>query len=155
MTTDIAVAGYRPEDLDAVVDIFQRAVREIAGRDYPPAHVAAWSAVDRAEWAGWRLTRPAWVARVGGSPAGFADLEPDGHLDMMFVHPGFQGMGVATALLAAVEAQARRQRSGLIYAEVSITAQPFFRRRGFRPVRPDPVVIDELTFERMLMEKTP
>ena len=153
MTSDIVVKNYRRVDIDAVIDIFQRAVREVASRDYAAGHVAAWSAVDRAEWAEWRLTRPAWVARVGGRPAGFADLEPDGHLDMMFVHPEFQRIGVATALLGHLEDYAERQGLRTLHAEVSITGQPFFLRRGFRAVRPDPIVIDGLSFARMLMEK--
>ena len=62
-----------------------RAVREVASRDYDSAQVEAWAYVDRDEWEPWRLTRPTWVAEVDSVPAGFTDLEADGHLDMMFV----------------------------------------------------------------------
>ena len=63
--------------------------------------------MDPGAWARKRRSRPTWVAEVDGEAAGFADLEENGHLDMMFVDPRFQRLGVATALLDGVLAQAR------------------------------------------------
>ena len=136
-TQSLLVRRYRAGDLDSVIAVFQGAIRNVASRDYTPAQVAAWSAVDRAEWAPWRLSRPAWVAEIDGAVAGFTDLEPDGHLDMMFVHPERQGMGVATTLLAALEAYAVENGIRRLFAEASITARPFFARRGFTVIRRD------------------
>ncbi len=130
----LSIRPYRRSDLDAVIAIFQGAVREVASKDYSPARIAAWSEVDRAVWDDWRLTRPTWLAEIGTVAVGFTDLEPDGHLDMMFVHPDFQGIGVATALLGRVEAAARNLSLARIFAEASITARPFFERRGFRVI---------------------
>ena len=128
----LVIRDYLAPDLDAVIEIFQRAIREVACKDYDAAQIAAWSLVERAEWAPHRLSRPAWIAEIGGSPAGFTDLEPDGHLDMMFVHPDFQGRGVASALLERVEHAARSLGLAELFTEASITARPFFARRGFR-----------------------
>ena len=127
----ITLRRYVTEDLDDVIGIFQRAIREVASRDYDPAQVAAWSQVDRDDWEPWRLTRPTWVAVLGKKIVGFSDLEADGHLDMMFVHPDHQGIGVASMLLATVENAARQQGLRRMFTEASITAGPFFERRGF------------------------
>jgi putative acetyltransferase len=150
---DITIRNYAPSDLDAVIEIFQRAIRESAHRDYNPEQIASWSSVDRDDWAEWRLTRPTFLALVGGEPAGFSDLEPDGHLDMMFVHPRFHRMGVAAALVARVEAEARRLGLVRIYAEVSLTARPFFERQGFAHVADRVVVIDGVSFLTFDMDK--
>ncbi|MBX9455901.1 MAG: GNAT family N-acetyltransferase [Rhizobium sp.] len=133
MTTinSIQLRRYTTEDLDAVIEVFQRAIREVASRDYNPSQIAAWSAVDRAAWEPHRLTRPTWVAVDGARPAGFSDLEADGHLDMMFVHPDYQGIGVASLLLRTVEAAAIDLGLKRIFTEASHTARPFFERRGF------------------------
>ena len=128
----LSIRSYRPDDLDAVIGIFLAAIRETAAKDYDQAQIDAWAEADREAWAGRRLSRPTWVAVVGGEPVGFTDLEPDGHLDMMFVHPACQRAGVATGLLEKVEAAARRQSLSRIFTEASITARPFFLRRGFR-----------------------
>lgn len=125
---------YQPTDLDAVIAIFLGAIREIASRDYTPAQIDAWAQADRDSWALRRLSRPTWVGIVDQLTVGFADLEPDGHLDMMFVHPAHQGAGVATALLSAIEAAACAQGLSRISTEASITARSFFERRGFSVV---------------------
>jgi putative acetyltransferase len=114
-----------------VIGVFLGAVREIASRDYDPAQIGAWAQADREAWSARRTSRPTWVATIGGNVVGFSDLEPDGHLDMMFVHPAHQRQGVATALLATVEAAARERALAAIFTEASITARPFFERRGF------------------------
>src|SRR5271169_2810403 len=130
----LSIRPYRSDDLDAVIGIFLGAIREVAAKDYDRAQIEAWAQADRDAWAEARLSRPTWVAVVGDKPVGFTDLEPDGHLDMMFVHPAHQGVGAAAALLEGVEAAAREQGLSRIFTEASITARPFFERRGFRLV---------------------
>lgn len=153
MTAGVSVRRYRPSDLDAAIAVYQSAIRDVASRDYDAGQIAAWSTVDRDEWEPWRLRCPTWIAEVDGVPAGFADLEPDGHLDMMFVHGTFQGRGVATALLDAVEAMARRLCLGRTFTEASITACPFFERRGFTVIAPQVLEFDGVTFKNFRMEK--
>ena len=118
-------------DLDAVIAIFLGAIREIASKDYDQAQIDAWAQVDRDTWAKRRLSKPTWVAVLGQASVGFADLESNGHLDMMFVHPAHQGIGVATLLLETVEAAASVQGIPRLFVEASITARPFFEKRGF------------------------
>lgn len=130
----LIVRRYLPSDLDAVIAIYQSAIREVSAKDYTPEQIAAWSDADRDDWAPHRLSRPAWIAEIDGGPAGFTDLEDDGHLDMMFVHGRFQGRGVATALLRQAEAAARQSGLTRIFTEASITARPFFLSRGFELV---------------------
>ncbi len=100
-----------------------------------------------------RLSRPTWVAVVGEKPVGFTDLEPDGHLDMMFVHPAHQGVGIATALLERVETAARGQGLARIFTEASITARPFFERRGFRLLAAQIVRVRGQALANFRMEK--
>lgn len=130
-TTVVSIRSYQPADLDAVITIFERAVRELASAHYTPAQIDAWAHTERKEWRKARLSRPTWIAEMSGEPVGFSDLEEDGHLDMMFVHPAFQGQGIASALLNTVEIAARKQSLTLIYTEASLSARPFFERRGF------------------------
>ena len=149
----ISLRRYRREDLDGVIEVFQRAVREVASRDYDPDQIATWSAVDRAEWDDWRLTRPTWVAILDGRIVGFSDLEADGHLDMMFVHPDTQRIGVASMLLRQVEAAARAEGLASIFTEASLTARPFFAARGFETIERQEVIADGETFVNFRMRK--
>lgn len=147
------IRSYRTTDLDAVIGIFVRSIREVASRDYTEAEVDAWAEVDRDAWATCRLSRPTWVAILGEELVGFSDLEPDGHLDMMFVHPAYQGIGVATLLLATVEAAAIAQGTSRLFTEASLTARPFFEKRGFRVLAAQQVEMSGLLLTNFRMEK--
>lgn len=151
----IVVRGYRPADLDDLIAIFTAAVRGTAGRDYTCAQTRAWApgTPDRAAWAARRANRPTFVAEIGHVTAGFSDLEPGGHIDMMFVHPRHQGRGVAGALLRHVEAQARMAHLPRLFTEASLTARPFFARHGFAVVAEQQVPLRGEVLTNVRMEK--
>ncbi len=150
----ISIRPYQPSDLDAVITIFERAVREVASAHYTPAQIDAWAHTERKEWRTARLSQPTWIAEMGGAPVGFADLEGDGHLDMMFVHPAFQGLGIASALLNTVESAARKLLLRHIYTEASLSARPFFARRGFALLAQQTVQLRGQKLVNFRMKKT-
>ncbi|WFU04128.1 GNAT family N-acetyltransferase [Rhizobium sp. CB3171] len=150
----LTVRPYVPADADLTIEIFLRAIREVASKDYNQAQIDAWAKVeDRDAWAKRRSSRPAWIVKYGDVSIGFADLVPDGLLDMMFVHPDYQGMGAASLLLTTVEAEARKQGLGRIFTEASLTARAFFERRGFRVLVSQIVEKRGQTLENFRMEK--
>lgn len=152
---DIAVRPYAPADLEAIIAVFISAVRRVAVRDYTVEQVRAWppDVIDRERWAARRENRETWVAVVDGVVAGFTDLGPDGHLDMMFVDADHQEIGVAHRLLAAVEARARRQGLKQIFTEASLTARPFFDRNGFVVLVGQDVPVGDQMLRNFRMEK--
>lgn len=152
--TAVLVRVYRSEDLDAVRNVFVRAIRESAIRDYSPAQTDAWSGVDRPDaWSSAVDDRLIWVAVADELVVGFTDLEPSGHLDRMYVHPQHEGRGVASALLTCLEATARRQGLTRLFTEASITAKPFFERRGFKVLTAQVVEHRGEKFTNFQMEK--
>ncbi|WP_246590410.1 GNAT family N-acetyltransferase [Rhizobium lentis] len=148
------IRPYASGDVDATIKIFLRSIREVSSKDYSAAQIEAWAKVeDRSLWAERRISRPAWIAEIAGKPVGFSDLTNDGCLDMMFVHPEFQRVGVATRLLRRVEEEALRLVCGRIYTEASRTARPFFERKGFRVITRQIVEKRGQRLENFLMEK--
>jgi putative acetyltransferase len=103
----VSIRSYRLTDFDAVIAVFLAAVPQVAAGDYTPAQIDAWARLDRDSWASRRRGRATWVAVIGRSPAGFTDLEPNGHLDMLYVHRAHQRVGIASTLLATLEAEPR------------------------------------------------
>jgi putative acetyltransferase len=149
------IHAYRDGDAPALLDLFQRSIRGIACRDYTPAQIAAWSAErDPAAWEAHRASRPTFIAEIDGRPAGFADLEANGHVDMLFVDPAAQRRGVARALLAHAEREARALGLRRLTTEASITARPAFEACGFHVVAPQQVSFGGETFVNYRMEKT-
>ncbi|MFS2178486.1 GNAT family N-acetyltransferase [Rhizobium pisi] len=154
MDERILIRPYAPGDADATIEIFLRAIREVSSKDYLPAQIEAWAQVeDRTLWAERRISRPAWIAEMDGKPVGFSDLTSDGCLDMMFVRPEFQGLGIASGLLSRVEEEALKLEFSRIYTEASRTARPFFERRGFRLIAKQIVEKRGQSLENFLMEK--
>jgi len=130
------VRSLEPADVPAVATLFTETVRSVNARDYTPEQVEAWAPrpPDVAAWARSFAGRTALVVEVDGEVAGFGDLAPGGYLDRLYVHRDHQGRGVATALADALEAEAARHGAAEVTADASITALPFFERRGYETV---------------------
>lgn len=153
MKQNITVRNYNPRDVEIIMDIFIDAVTNTASKDYSPQQVKAWAQVDRERWLKRCSNRNVWIAEIDGVAAGFTDLENDGHLDMMFVHSRFNNMGVASVLLLTVEHAARKLNLRKIFTEASLTAKPFFEKRGFIVVTQQQVEIRSEVLSNFKMEK--
>ncbi|QTC90867.1 GNAT family N-acetyltransferase [Brevundimonas goettingensis] len=155
MSAAVHIRAYSEADLDALIDLFTGSVRQVASRDYSPAQIEAWAplAVNREQWANRLGGRPTFVAEVAGEIVGFSDLEPDGHIDMLFVHADYQGRGVARALLDHIHAQATKRGIGRLFTEASITARPFFERNGFKLIEAQDVELRGETLRNYRMAK--
>lgn len=62
---------------------------------------------------------------------GFSSITKQGYLYSMFVHKDFQGRGIASMLLDEIEQYANITGIMRIMSEVSLTARPFFEKRGY------------------------
>ena len=138
--------------------MFYNTVLNVNVGDYSVAQVEAWAgpAPDPEMWER-RIAeddaRNMFVATKEDRVVGFAELEEDGHVDTLFVHHQYQGCGIASALLDRIEAEARWLGLRRLYTEASITAEPFFRGRGFSMVRPQDAEVRGHTFRNFVMDK--
>jgi GNAT superfamily N-acetyltransferase len=132
--TEVEIRRATAGDAEAVYEIVLRALRETNARDYPA------SVIDRLV-----LTIPeavaskleewhAYVAVVDGQTVGTGSLSGI-TVRAVFVHPDYQGRGIGTKLMDAVENAANAQSESILAVQSSITAQPFYAKRGFKVVR--------------------
>jgi putative acetyltransferase len=155
----VEVRGATAGDASAVADLFYNTILNVNVGDYSVAQVEAWAgAAPAPEMWERRITeggsaRQMFVAAREDGVVGFTELEGDGHLDTLYVHHEYQGCGVASALLERIEAEARRLGLSRLYTEASITAESFFRARGFSIVRPQVVEVRGHTFRNFVMDK--
>jgi putative acetyltransferase len=128
------IRAYQVTDYREIADLFHDSVHAISAEIYTTAQLEAWSPtpVDSDYWRT-RLdrTRP-YVAVQNEDIAGFIELEDDGHIDCLYVHPKFQRRGVASALLDHVSGIAQKREIQRLYLEASEVARPFFELRGFK-----------------------
>ena len=100
-----ALRPFLPADTPMLAAIFVATIQELTGDDYSEAQQEAWaSAVEDEEKFGQRLASElTLVATLQNSPVGFAALKGPDHIDMLYVHPGAVGQGVAAMLCDALE----------------------------------------------------
>ncbi|KQR08658.1 hypothetical protein ASF78_19400 [Cellulomonas sp. Leaf334] len=124
---------YDESDGPATLEVFRRAIRRTAARDYTPEQVAAWASddIDPDGWAARRRSARTRVAEVDGRVAGFTDVDERGYVDMLFVDPAVARRGVATALLGWATATAQELGATELSTHASLTARPFFEAHGF------------------------
>ena len=127
----------RPGEGAALAALFHEAVHILCAADYDAAERHAWSPAPDAAPFERRITETMlWVAEgENGALLGFANLAPHGYFDCLYVAPEAAGQGVATALCTVLEQEAQRQGCPRLTVDVSITARPFFERRGYRLLR--------------------
>jgi putative acetyltransferase len=128
-----ALRPYLAADTPFLAAIFAASVLELTGDDYSEAQQQAWAAIAEDEEAlGKRLAgQLTLIATLQNSPVGFASLKGADHIDMLYVHPGVAGQGVASMLCDALEKLASGRGAKSLFVDASDTAQDFFKKRGY------------------------
>ena len=128
-----ALRPFLAADVPILAAIFIAAVEELTADDYSEAQREAWAgAAEDEQRFGKRLASElTLVATLRNSPVGFASLKGADHIDMLYVHPGATGQGVAAMLCDALEKLARGRGAKSLTVDASDNAQEFFVKRGY------------------------
>ena len=151
-----ALRPYLAADTPILAAIFVAAIEELAADDYSEAQQEAWaSAADDEEKFGKRLAGElTLVATLQNSPVGFASLKGADHIDMLYVHPGAAGQGVASMLCEALERLAGGRGAKKLTVDASDNAQGFFQKRGYVPMQRNTVTVNGEWLANTTMQKT-
>ncbi len=144
------IRPFAPSDGEATYKLFCKTVHTVNRADYSPEQLDAWADGKR-DISGWTASfdgRTSLVAEQGGRIIGFGDITDEGYLDRLYVAHGFTGRGVGGALCDALEEPFTR-----IEVHASITAKPFFERRGYKTVRPNTVIRKGVELTNFIMVK--
>jgi len=156
MEPEIIIRKYELKDARFLADIFYHTIHKVNNRDYTEQQINAWAPLSSLELFGWQQK---WtkivplVAVLEDTIVGFVEFEPNGHIDCFYVHHEYQGKGVGTALMAAIETEAKVKLISRIYAEVSITAKSFFLGKGFQIIKKQNVMIRGCELTNFVTEK--
>jgi putative acetyltransferase len=84
---------------------------------------------------------------------GFASLAGGERIDMLYVHPAAAGQGVGAMLIDALEKLAGSRGAARLTADVSDSAQEFFKHRGFVAKQRNSVPLGNEWLANTTMEK--
>jgi len=151
-----ALRPFLAEDTPVLAAIFAASIEELTGEDYNQAQQEAWiSAADDEEQFGKRLASElTLIATLQNSPVGFAALKGADHIDMLYVHPGAAGQGVASMLCEALEKLAGGRGAKALTVDASDNATEFFAKRGYVARQRNTVTVNGEWLANTTMQKT-
>ena len=143
---------YQPDDCRELTELFYRTVHIINAKDYTEEQLNAWAdgQADLEKWNKSFLEHYSIVAEEEGRIVGFGDIDQTGYLDRLYVHADYQGRGIATAICEQLEQTVR----GRLVTHASITAKPFFEKRGYQVIKEQKVERKGIFLTNFVMEKS-
>lgn len=148
----IVVRKYVSSDCETLARLFYDTIHTVNARDYTKEQLDAWASgtVDLEMWNRTFLEHSTLVAVADDKIVGFGDMDQDGYLDRLYVHRDYQGRGIAAAICDRLE---KEVLSDGFSTHASITARPFFEKRGYQVIRKQTVIRHGIGLMNFVMEK--
>lgn len=145
------IRNYKPSDCKEMAELFYHTIHTVNAKDYTEEQLNVWATgqVDLEKWNQSFLEHYSIVAVDGDRITGFGDIDETGYLDRLYVHADHQNQCVATAICDALEQTA----PGNITTHASITARPFFEKRGYKIIKEQQVERQGIFLTNFIMEK--
>ncbi len=146
------IRSYQSSDIKEMAELFYNTVHTVNAEDYTGEQLDAWADgnPDLVKWDQSFQAHQTLIAEEDDRIVGFADIDRTGYLDRLYVHREYQGQGIATLLCDLLE---ELTEGNVITVHASITAKPFFERRGYRTVKRQQVERRGILLTNYIMEK--
>jgi putative acetyltransferase len=120
-------------DLKEIQELYIETIKQVCKNDYNSDQIDVWiSGVKNTErWIDVINTQFVLLATIEDQIVGFGTLKDGNYIDFFYIHKEFQRQGIANRLLTELQLEAKKQHSKTITSDVSITARPFFEKKGF------------------------
>jgi len=147
----VEIREYQSSDCKELAELFYHTVHTINAGDYTDEQLDAWATgkIDLDKWNQSFQDHVSVVAVDGDIITGFGDIDKTGYLDRLYVHADYQRKGIATAICNQLEESVQ----GKIRTHASITARPFFEKRGYQVVKEQKVERQGIFLINFVMEK--
>lgn len=142
---------YQSSDCREVTELFFNTVHIINAKDYTKEQLDVWATgqADLEKWDQSLQGHYSVVAVENDVIVGFGDIDSTGYLDRLYVHANYQGRGIATAICDQLE----QAVPGSITTHASITAKPFFEKRGYKVIKEQKVERQGIFLTNFVMAK--
>ncbi|KIO53662.1 GNAT family N-acetyltransferase [Flavobacterium hibernum] len=120
-------------DLKEMQELYIETIKHVCKNDYNSAQIEAWisGVKNKDRWLEVINTQFVLLAIIENQIAGFGTLKDANYIDFFYIHKDFQRLGIADKILTALETEAKNHNSKIITSDISITAKPFFEKKGF------------------------
>jgi SAM-dependent methyltransferase/GNAT superfamily N-acetyltransferase len=147
---------YNSDDWKEVVQLFHDTVHSVNAVDYTDIQLDAWVPHDLnlPEFENRLSNNYSVVVEKDGIIVGFGNVNGTGYFDCLYIHKDYQRMGIATLIADDIEAYFYREGVHTITTDASITARPFFEKRGYVVLKEQSVECRGQLFINYKMRKT-
>lgn len=145
------IRKYQQSDCKELTELFYNTVHTVNATDYTEKQLNVWATgqVDLRQWNLSLQEHCSVVAVENDIIVGFGDIDKTGYLDRLFVHVDYQRKGIATSICNQLE----QLVEGNITTHASITARPFFEKRGYKVVKEQQVERQGIFLTNYVMAK--
>ncbi len=147
------IREYKSDDCGRIEKLFYETVHTVNAADYTEKQLDAWAPanLDPERWNAAFSGRLCLVAEEDGEILGFGDIDAErGYLDRLYTGKNSQRRGIATLLCDRLEAAVA---GDTIITHASITAKPFFKKRGYVTVKEQTVICHGVPLNNFVMKK--
>lgn len=155
-STGTTIRAFTERDSPGLWTVYYAAVHQTASADYTAEQIDAWAPADfdQAKWHQRLRDLAPFVAERDGVLVGYADVQTTGYIDHFFVSPAVARQGVGTLLMDAIHRSADSKHVDRLFADVSLTARPFFEKFGFAVDRATVLSVRGFDLDNFRMSKT-
>ena len=148
----MTLRDYTKTDCAELAELFYDTVHTVNAKDYTQEQLDAWATgeVNLEAWNESFQAHHTVVAEMDDKIVGFGDMDETGYLDRLYVHKDYQRRGVAAAICDALE---QRTKAAEFTTHASITARPFFEKRGYTVAREQQVERRGVLLTNFVMHK--
>ena len=153
---NIRIREYCDSDIKNISTLFFETVHAVNSKDYNEKQIKAWAPQVYPDdyWRErWDENCRVIVAEKDDQIVGFAEFRSSGEVDCFYVHHQHQGIGVGTLMWSWIAKEAIRYNLDKLFADVSLTARPFFEAKGLKVVRAQTKQYGGEEFKQFYMEK--
>lgn len=170
----MTIRKYHKKDCDEVFELFYNTVHNINIKNYTNEQIEAWAnlSINQEDWCksleiNYSLvytddiekTKEAEQIETNEekneeiSIIGFGDITRAGYLNRLYIHKDHIGKGIGNLLAKELEEYATSLGLKEIVTHASITARPFFEKRGYQLIKEQEVERDGQYLTNYIMKK--
>ena len=154
-SSKISIRLSKLSDLRELQKMFVDTINTICKDDYSPEQIKVWtSSIENTQsWTDKLTSQYFLVADLDNKIVGYASLENNNYLDLLYVHKYHQRQGIADKLYNEIEKEAIKRKTTVLNSDVSETAKPFFEKKGFKTITRQTNIIKDIEIINYKMTK--
>lgn len=151
----MSIKTYEKKYCQQLYKLFFDTVHTVNQKDYDAAQLDSWATLspDLNKWCQPLQDSFSLIYFEKENILGFGNITETGYLDRLYVHKDHIGKGIGNKLVEQLEAYAKDLGLKEIVTHASITARPFFEKRGYQLIKEQTVARNNQHLTNYIMIK--